>query len=206
MTDSAESLSLEEQKAEARRLRRQRQTTKNLVASLVASLGIVVFLVFVVARPDTPVREEVDYLAVAGEVSPEAPAELVVPELDETWSANRADLSEENTTPTWTLGLISSSGDFVQVLQLFGDDADLDPFVSDGKSSTQSLPVSDSQSVEWTMVDRSAARDVGNYAFVAHTDTASGRLVVRGTSEAAVLFIATTIQRNQPHLFATGEK
>jgi len=52
MTNSETPEEAAARKAEARRLRRQRQNTRNLVASIAASLGLVVFLVLVVARPD----------------------------------------------------------------------------------------------------------------------------------------------------------
>lgn len=205
MTETSGQPTPEELKAEARRLRRQRQTTKNLVASLVASLGIVAFLVVVVARPDTPVRAEIDYLAIGDEVSAEAPGELALPALDETWSANRADLSEETGVPTWTVGLISTTGDFVQLIQLFGPESSVDSFIEDGIESSVVLGGTDSPQLQWNTFDRQNTPDVGNYSFIAYTPTAEGTLLLRGNSEQAVVFLATMIQRQQPQLFEPGE-
>lgn len=199
MTEPADQRSPDEIKAEARRLRRQRQTTKNLVASLVASLGIVAFLVLVVARPDTPVRGEVDYRAVAAEVTAEAPGQLAVPELDDSWSANRADLAVDPRSTEWTVGLLSDSGDFVQLVQIFPRAIDLESYTGAGLESSRTL--GSEQPVNWVAVDRSELENAGNYLFVVHTGLDDSTLVLRGTSEAAVTLVATALQQSQPELF-----
>ncbi|MBT7802785.1 MAG: DUF4245 domain-containing protein, partial [Microbacteriaceae bacterium] len=51
----------------ARAERRARQTTRNLVWSLLTSLGIVALLIIVVVRPDNTLVESVDYHSVAAE-------------------------------------------------------------------------------------------------------------------------------------------
>jgi len=130
-----------EAKAEARRLRRQRQTTKNLVGSLFATLAIVVFLVLVVARPSDSFRDTIDYQAVAEELSATASSPLATPKLDETWSANRADIRDDQSGEVWTLGLISSAGDFVKITQYLGGVDDVSALVPDGGvDSTEPFP------------------------------------------------------------------
>src|SRR5690606_24284365 len=51
----------EEAAAERRRQRRNRQTVFNLVIAMVASLGVMLFLVLVVVRPEPAPRAPIDY-------------------------------------------------------------------------------------------------------------------------------------------------
>ena len=189
-------------KEEAKRLRRQRQNLRNLVASVAASLGVVVFLVLVVARPnDEAIVQPIDYQAVAADTQPSAPGELAVPDLDETWSSNRAAITEESFGTVWSIGLLSTSGDYVELAQVFdaGPDAVTGLVGPGGTRSTTSLGgVTD---IVWEQIDRSSLNDPGNAAHALVADTAEGLVVISGTTESGVLFIASMLQSQQPELW-----
>jgi hypothetical protein len=191
-----------EAKAEARRLRRQRQTTKNLVGSILATLAIVVFLILVVARPSESFRDTINYQAVANELSANASSPLAAPMLDPTWSANRADIRDEQSGQVWTLGLISSSGDFVKITQYLGTVEEVSALVPPGGvdyreniSGTRNYPL------EWTIRDRSRSENPGNDVIIAWRDTPSGALVVSGTSKPGVLVVIAALHDSQQELF-----
>ena len=93
--------------AEARRKRRANQTTRNLIGSLVASLGIVLFLVLVVVRPD-PVPLEIDHLAAAAQAEASLGTDVVAPIVPPTWQANRAELAGSRGVDEWTIGFITA--------------------------------------------------------------------------------------------------
>ena len=191
-----------EAKAEARRLRRQRQTTKNLVASIVATLAIVVFLVLVVARPSDSFRDAIDYHVVAEELSANTASPLAAPELDPTWSANRADIRDEQSGQVWTLGLISSSGDFVKITQYL--DVDGDPsalIVEGGVDSTEIISGTSNYPLEWSLRDRSEAENPGNDVIIAWRNTPAGSIVVSGTSKPGVLSVIAALHDSQQELF-----
>jgi hypothetical protein len=191
-----------EAKAEARRLRRQRQTTKNLVASIVATLAIVVFLVLVVARPSDSFRETIDYHAVAQELSTNSASPLAAPLLDPTWSANRADIRDEQSGQVWTLGLISSSGDFVKISQHLDFDGDLSAFAVDGGvDSTEIISGTTNHPLEWAIRDRSEVENPGNDVIIAWRNTPAGGLVVSGTSKPGVLSVIAALHDSQQALF-----
>jgi hypothetical protein len=57
----------EERTAESRRLRRQRQTARNLVYSLLVCIAVVVVTVLAVPRGAAPARPAVDYRALASQ-------------------------------------------------------------------------------------------------------------------------------------------
>jgi len=202
MTEPTTPQEIAEAKAEAKRLRRQRQTTKNLVGSLVASLGIVIFLVLVVARPSDPVAEPIDYAAVGAESEATTGFDLAVPALDESWSANRADIREDLGLDVWRMGLISSAGGFVQLVQYLGDMADpLALIPAEGVDSRETLTTPDGSSVTWSARDRTNVDDAGNDIYVLWAETTDGLLVIRGTSQAGVLAIASTVVQSDPQLF-----
>lgn len=194
-----------EAKAEARRLRRQRQTAKNLIASLVASLGIVIFLVLVVARPDEQVAEPIDYAAVGAEAETESGYDLAIPVLDETWSSNRADLREESTGDVWRVGLISTSGGFVQIVHYLNTDDITNELPEDGVDGIETLISLNGASHEWSSRDRSGIESAGNDVYLLWTPVSNGHLVLRSTSQASVLSIASQLLDAEPELFGGSE-
>ena len=206
MTEPTAPEEIAQAKAEARRLRRQRQTAKNLVASLVASLGIVLFLVLVVARPSDPVADPIDYTTVGAELEKTSGLDLAVPELDETWSANRADIRDEAGTEVWRIGLISTSGGFVQVVHVIGESVESSTAVpSEGIDDQETLVSDNGVSVTWFTRDRAAVEDAGNDLFVAWSPTSNGLVVVKGTSQAGVLTIASSLVTSDAILFQEAQ-
>ncbi len=194
-----------EAKAEARRLRRQRQTAKNLIASLVASLGIVIFLVLVVARPDEQVAEPIDYAAVGAEAETESGYDLAIPVLDETWSSNRADLREESTGDVWRVGLISTSGGFVQIVHYLSTDDITNELPEEGVDGIETLISLNGASHEWSSRDRSGIESAGNDVYLLWTPVSNGHLVLRSTSQASVLSIASQLLDAERELFGGSE-
>ncbi|MFZ9101672.1 MAG: DUF4245 family protein [Pontimonas sp.] len=206
MTEPTTPEEIAQAKAEARRLRRQRQTAKNLVASLVASLGIVLFLVLVVARPSDPVADPIDYTSVGAELEKTSGLDLAVPELDETWSANRADIRDEAGIEVWRIGLISTSGGFVQVVHVIGESVESSTAVpSEGIDDQETLVSDNGVSVTWFTRDRAAVEDAGNDLFVAWSPTSNGLVVVKGTSQAGVLTIASSLVTSDAILFQEAQ-
>lgn len=179
---------------EKRRLRQQRQNMRNLVASLVVSLGIVAFLIFIIPRPGGDQVPPIEWKNVAASTQSSAPGELLVPQLDDTWRGNRADIRDNAGTTEWTIGLLSSGGDFVQVIQ--GFDASV-AWVSsqvrghspDGETQ---LGAGDQQ-VTWTVYDRSEVTGPGNRVWSVATETASGWVVVTGLTQASVFLVASDL-------------
>ena len=205
MTEPTTPQEIAEAKAEARRLRRQRQTAKNLIASLVASLGIVIFLVLVVARPDGQVAEPIDYVAVGAEAEAESGYDLAIPALDETWSSNRADLREEPTGDVWRVGLISASGGFVQIVHYLDTDDVTNEIPDDGVNGSETLTSLNGARLEWSSRDRSGVEGAGNDVYLLWTPVSNGNLVLRGTSQASVLSIASQLLDKEPRLFEGAE-
>lgn len=204
MTDPEQARADRDAKEEARRLRRARQNIRNLVASLAASLGIVAFLVLVVARPDQTIPQPIDYRSVAENSAGSTPVELIVPNLDETWSSNRAEITEEGFGSVWSIGLINTTGDYVEFAQVFdaSTDAVADLVGPGGVESSTNL--AGSTDIAWTVIDRSGVTDPGNASWAVVTETTQGQLVISGTSQSGVFLVASIVQADNPSLWPEG--
>nr|WP_217488518.1 DUF4245 family protein [Curtobacterium sp. Csp1] len=102
----------------ARRTRREHQTAFNLVLALIASLGIVLFLVLVVVRPDQTVDRTVDYQQIASQANVPG-VTLAAPDLPKDYSANRADFQDKTSdgVKVWTVGLITPDKQYIGLQQ-----------------------------------------------------------------------------------------
>jgi hypothetical protein len=168
---------------------------RNLVASLLASLGVMALLIFVVVRPDTSLVEPVDWKQIALQAAPQLPAAPVVPELPEEWVANRAEVS---TAPgveiVWSVGLISPDQGFVFLDQGFGADPQWIGVRTRQALTTGEVTLGE-QGAElvWVEYDRRANDPDGNYAYLLTHTTPTATIVVGGTRAELVLEVATAL-------------
>lgn len=179
-------------KAETSRKHRASQTTRNLVAALLASLGIVAVLILVVVRSDAPVREPIDYAAVGENARGSFPSELVVPELSSEWEANRAVVSRgSDGVATWEIGFVTPEGDYIQYTQAAEANATWLAQETAGARATGEATVGDA---EWTVHDRREERDTGNAAYLMTSEIGASTFVLSGTAaEAEFEELAATV-------------
>ncbi len=181
--------------AEARRKRRANQTTRNLIGSLVASLGIVLFLVLVVVRPD-PVPLEIDHLAAAAEAEASLGTDVVAPIVPPTWTANRAELAGNDGVDEWAIGFLTPDDTFLAVLQGFTDESSWlrDALRDPGEGVTVTLA-----DRKWQLYDRRGVDDIGLRAIALVTRTADSTIVLYGTaSDADLQLLATAVAAELP--------
>jgi hypothetical protein len=166
-------------KAENSRKHRANQTLRNLVLALLASLGIVLFLVLVVVRPDHAPREPVDYIALAEEAEAQAGAPLIAPELSEGWTSNAARLEQGNDDVTaWVVGFLTPSGQFIELRQ--GIDAGASWAAGQVDDANSSGGIS-AGGLTWKVYDR-RDDDAGNYAYSMTATSGDTALVLHGTA------------------------
>lgn len=171
-------------KDSARRARRQHQTAFNLVLALIASLGIVVFLVAVVARPDGAVDRSVDYQQVASQADVPG-VTLAAPELPDSYSANRADYKDKaaDGVDVWTVGFLTPDKQYVGLQQ--GIDANPTWVANqlDQQAATGSRSIG---GTKWTVYDRRAeGKDAGNQAYALVATFGRNTVVLAGTADDA---------------------
>lgn len=98
---------------------RAKQTVRNLILSLLVSLGLMVALVLGVPRDDSNRIQAVDYQQIAVEVSESLGADVSVPELPEGWWSNAARLESRLDVSSWYAGFVTPDNQFIGLTQTF---------------------------------------------------------------------------------------
>ncbi|ROP64729.1 uncharacterized protein DUF4245 [Curtobacterium sp. PhB130] len=179
----------------ARRARRQHQTAFNLVLALIASLGIVVFLVAVVARPDSTVDRDVDYRQVASQADVPG-VTLAAPALPSSYTSNRADYKDRaaDGVDVWTVGFLTPDDQFVGLQQGIGANPTWVANQLDQHAATGSRTIS---GTKWTVYDRrDEGKDAGNQAYSLVATFGKSTIVLAGTAdEKSFTTIATAVAK-----------
>jgi hypothetical protein len=186
----------QERVAAARLERRARANMRNLVWSLLASLGVVALLVIVVVRPDTNLVETVDWVAIADEAEAQLPSPPITPMLSELWSANRAEISTEpGALATWSIGLLGPEQSYVFVDQGFGADSLWLSSRTEQSNSTGTVTFGYGAPNElvWQEYDRRDQDPSGIRSYVVAITTEQSTIVVGGTDERGVREVANEI-------------
>lgn len=190
-----------DRREQARRFRLANQTTTNLVIAIGATILVLVFLIVVVVRPDQQSsRPDVDWSVAAAAAQADAPGTILSPELPEGWTANRADWSEADDTPTWTIGLLTPGGNYVAIEQGFdatGQWLRTAAAVADDDLVAEA-PVQRIDGRDWSVIDRRDDPEApGNHPLVLTTVAGAATVVLHGTAtdeENAVLVAALAPQ------------
>jgi len=160
---------------------RQRQTLRNLLLALGASLLVVLVIVLLVPRSDTPMERDIDVAAVAEQAQVVSDVPLAVPELPEGWRANAAELRSSNVdrVTAWYAGYLTPSDEYVGMYQ--GLDAN-PTWVAELLARTLASGTTAIDGVEWTVYDnRDAGDDVGNARYGLVTEAGDSTFVLLGT-------------------------
>ena len=166
-------------KAANSRAHRAAQTVRNLVWALLATLAVVLFLVFVVVRPDPGPREPVDYLTIAEQAQGELDTDVVAPVLPEGWTANEAQLRTVGDIPVWYVGFITPGQQFIALNQ--GIDAN-PTWVDNLLERAQPTGSRVIGNLTWTVYDHRDAADPGNLAYALVTEHKESTFVLYGTA------------------------
>jgi hypothetical protein len=163
--------------------RRQRQTVRNLVASLLASLAVVAVIVLIVPRSDTPIERDVDVRAVAAQAQAGIEQELAVPELPDGWRSNDASLrqGEADGVRAWYAGYLTPSNEYAGMYQGLGANP---TWTAELLANTIATGVVMIDGVEWTVYDnRESDADVGNARYGLVTEAGESTFVLLGTAD-----------------------
>jgi hypothetical protein len=167
-------------KAESSRRHRSNQTLINLVLALLASLGVVLFLVLVVVRPSQPDRTPVDYRSVASQAQPQVKNTLAAPDLPGTWTANDAGLDTgSDNVVAWSIGFITPGEQFIGLTQ--GIDANA-TWVSNQLEKARATGATTVGGLDWKVYDQRNKQDTGNFAYSMTTTVGTSSIVLHGTA------------------------
>lgn len=171
--------------------RRANQTLFNLIVATIASLGIVLFLVVVVVRPEPAPPEPIDVATVAEQAQPGADAPLLAPALPEGWSANAARFGTTEQVATWYVGYITPETQFIALNQGINANATWMANVLDNVAATDSITI---DGVRWDLYDNRRGDNPGNNAYAMSTVSGDSTIVLHGTaSDAEFELIATSL-------------
>jgi hypothetical protein len=179
----------------AARVAKARAERRNLIWSMLASLGVVALLVIVVVRPDTNLVNEVDWRVVADQSADQLPGDPVVPMLSDLWVANRAEVSSEpGAEATWSIGLLGPEDSYVFVDQGFGASDEWLALRTERSPSTGEIDLGYSpDQVTWVEYDRREVDPAGNNAYIVVLETPQSTVVVGGTNAKGVTEVATDL-------------
>jgi hypothetical protein len=171
-----------DRKAAASARRRSNQTALNLVFALLASLGVVALVVLVVVRPTSIARDPKDYAAVAADAQGSVDVPLVVPDLPEGWTANRAELvtGEGDGVDSWEIGLLTPGEQYIGFVQGIRVDQRWLSDETQDADSTGSVTIG---GLRWLVYDRRDVQDPGNYAYIMTAVSGDSTIVLAGTAD-----------------------
>ena len=98
---------------------RAKQTVRNLILSLLVSLGLVIALVLGVPRDDSNRISPVEYQAIALEAESSLGKTVLAPAIPEQWYSNSARLENELNVESWYVGFVTEDNQFIAVTQAF---------------------------------------------------------------------------------------
>ena len=99
--------------------RRAKATVRNLIYSMLVTLGIVVLLILGVPRDDSSRLQPVDYKEIAVSASTAEGYTALAPEIPEEWFANAARLDNTLGVRGWYIGFVTDENEFIGLSQAF---------------------------------------------------------------------------------------
>jgi hypothetical protein len=169
--------------AENRRLHRSRQTTRNLIGSLVVCLGVVAVLIALVPRGVPVEQPAVDYRTAAGQAEDTAGLPLLAPTVPSTWRANSAELRRTGGVASWYVGFVLPGNTFLA----YTEGIKANPtWLANTLESAPAGGTVRLGGLTWRVYDQRDRGDAaGNVAYALATTVGTTDLVVYGTAPAA---------------------
>ncbi len=173
-------------KAESSRVYRSSQTTRNLVAALIATLAVVAVIIFAVPRGTPPPQDPIDVAAAAARVSSGEGRTAIAPEPPGDWIVNRATIDGDGVVRAWTIVLVPDDQDkrgFLRVAQGFDADAAWPARMLSGSAPIGTVTIDD---IEWDRYELDPSR-TGNISVALATPAGRDTILVYGEADEALL-------------------
>ncbi len=116
--------------------RRAKQTVRNLVFSMLATLGVVALIVLGVPRDDSSLIQKIDYLSVASEAESSLAKDVLSPTIPPTWWSNAARIEKQLGLDVWYVGFVTESSQFIALSQAFDSNPSWEADVLAGNAMT----------------------------------------------------------------------
>ncbi|GAA1939738.1 hypothetical protein GCM10009775_34620 [Microbacterium aoyamense] len=173
-------------KAESSRIYRSSQTTRNLVAALIATLIVVAVIIFAVPRGTPAPQDPLDISAAAERVSSSEGRTAISPELPEDWTATRATIDGEGSVRTWLILTTPTDEEipgFLRIAQGFDADEAWPARVLSGAAPVGAVTI---DGIPWDRYELDPSR-TGNISVALSTRAGADTILVYGQADAATL-------------------
>lgn len=171
-----------DRRAESSRVHRQAQNTRNLVAALLVTLGVVAVIIFAVPRGTPPAAEPIDVAAVAEGIAEVEGHGIVAPDVPEEWRVNSARL-EGDSPRTFTVVYAPEQG-FIRVVQGFEADEGWPSRVLRGADADGTVTI---DGVTWTRYDIPDPERAGNVSAALSTPAGDDIVMIYGMASDEIL-------------------
>ncbi|MGX1701839.1 DUF4245 family protein [Microbacterium sp. NPDC055357] len=169
-------------KAEASRVYRSSQTTRNLIAALLVTIAIVAVIVLGVPRGTPPPRDPIDVAATAESIGVAEGHTAIAPDLPAAdWVVNRAAVEGDGSVRAWTIVYAPADEDipgFLRVAQAFDADDGWAARILSGSAPTGTQSIG---GVTWDRYDLDASR-TGNITVALGATAGDDTILIYGTA------------------------
>lgn len=171
-------------KAESSRIYRSSQTTRNLIAALLATLAVVAIVIFGVPRGEIPEAAPIDVAAIAAGIESTQGRTVIVPDVPDNWRVNQASV-EGDVTSAWTIVYVPGEDrGFLRIAQGFDADATWPTRILSGAAVSDTLTLG---GVEWQRYDIPDPARAGNVSGALSASAGTDTFLVYGSTDEATL-------------------
>lgn len=160
--------------------RRAKQTVRNLVLSLLVTLGLVAAIYLGVPRDDTNRVVPVDYQAIAQTATGSLGQEALSPEIPADWWANAARLETTLGVVSWYVGFVTPDNQFIGLTQAVDSNPSWESELLAGNLQDGDVVLSGLTWEVWPTLNPSSPKGTKEYVLLHRT--ADAVVVIYGTA------------------------
>ena len=175
-----------DRKAESSRVYRSSQNVRNLIAALLATLAVVVVIIFAVPRGTPPEREPIDVAAVAADIAASEGRTVITPELSDGWVVNNARIEGNGPVRAFTVVYAPAGEDergFLRVAQGFDADESWAARVLSGAAPQDTVTI---DGITWERYELDPDR-TGNISVALATEAGADTVLIYGAASEKAL-------------------
>lgn len=165
-------------KAERSANYRASQTTRNLIAAMIATVAVVAVIVLAVPRGEPAPRAPIDVASVAEGIVDTYDRPVVVPEVPGSWLINGAAV-EADAIPRWGIVYVPDENSFVNVSQGFDADETWAAQQLGGASPTGTITV---DGIAWDRYEISDPSRNANISYALGTQAGTDHILIYGSA------------------------
>ena len=173
---------------------RAKQTVRNLVFSLLVTLGLTIAIVLVVPRDDSNRIQKIDYISIAADAQKSVGVDVLAPQIPGDWWANGARLETSLGVETWYIGFVTEDSQYIGLTQAFETNPSWLANQLQGNWQDGTMQIEGRTWEIWPTLSPRMPAGTKEYALVHNYETSS--VVIYGTAdEAQFRLLATAISK-----------